>query len=369
MSFVLKYLLSLLSLCLWGCSGPYTPFGPINSATPPQSERVLVDDNILITEDEESDRGTITSTSGLFTAKLSPPRLVYHKDTNYSLSLSRVGSKVDLSSLRVSYEGKDISSSFIKNGSIERKENNSVVLNFDNIRLPPDRTNEIIIEFVDSVANESVTFSYQEPHCSVENIVDVKHTGDFSPSSYITKAINKIAKTYSINPSLIGGLIAQESSFNPKAISWAKAIGLTQITPLAADQILREHKNWPRDPTIANSPVPVIKYKIRSGHITHEHDFRLNPISSIKGGIVYFKYLERYWKSKRNTKLLEDYAKKDQFILSKAMIASYNFGPARIRRSIIQSGLNWHKNKRALGALGYVNRVQSFCYDFGLSKG
>lgn len=54
--------------------------------------------------------------------------------------------------------------------------------------------------------------------------------------------IEKYAKSQSLEPALVAGLIRQESEFNPKVVSPAKAYGLTQILPATGRELCRRLK-------------------------------------------------------------------------------------------------------------------------------
>jgi len=53
-------------------------------------------------------------------------------------------------------------------------------------------------------------------------------------------SLEKWAKQYGLDPFLLAGLIRQESEFNPKAVSRAKAYGLTQVLPRTGRSLARQ---------------------------------------------------------------------------------------------------------------------------------
>ncbi len=61
----------------------------------------------------------------------------------------------------------------------------------------------------------------------------------YLPKTVYWKYITKAAKTLHLNPYLILALIKHESSFDPMAVSYAGAIGLMQILPRTAKEVLR----------------------------------------------------------------------------------------------------------------------------------
>jgi soluble lytic murein transglycosylase-like protein len=65
----------------------------------------------------------------------------------------------------------------------------------------------------------------------------VKYTG---PKAEIHSAIDEVAASHEIDPKLLKALAMQESALNPKAVSDAGAIGLTQLMPGTARDIARK---------------------------------------------------------------------------------------------------------------------------------
>ena len=58
------------------------------------------------------------------------------------------------------------------------------------------------------------------------------------PLPYRT-ALESNSRARGLDPYIVAALIRQESEFNPKAISWAKAYGLTQVLPSTGRQLSR----------------------------------------------------------------------------------------------------------------------------------
>lgn len=68
---------------------------------------------------------------------------------------------------------------------------------------------------------------------SADGATAVPSGGDVTGVPYATE-INAAAKRYDLDPSLLAGLVKQESGFNPSATSGAGAKGLTQLMPATA---------------------------------------------------------------------------------------------------------------------------------------
>lgn len=70
--------------------------------------------------------------------------------------------------------------------------------------------------------------------------IDAAETEAPSPSAasskkHFTPLINRTAKRYGLDPALVHAVIKVESNYNPKAVSYAGAIGLMQVMPKTAE--------------------------------------------------------------------------------------------------------------------------------------
>ena len=116
------------------------------------------------------------------------------------------------------------------------------------------------------------------------------------------RLILQTARRYGVPPALLGGLVWQESGFNPRARSRAGARGLTQLMPATA----------------------------RSMGVRRVHD----PTENVAGGARYLRIQLATFRSKR------------------LALAAYNAGPGAVRR---YRGVPPYAETR-----GYVVRVQQF---------
>jgi soluble lytic murein transglycosylase len=108
----------------------------------------------------------------------------------------------------------------------------------------------------------------------------------------------KYARQNSLDPYVVAGLIRQESEFNPKAVSRAKAYGLTQVLPSTGRQLARQEG-------------------IR--HFSASMLFQ--PPVNLRLGTMYLKRLLDQWDGKWEPTL-----------------ASYNAGKSRVDRWITWNG-------------------------------
>ena len=184
----------------------------------------------------------------------------------------------------------------------------------------------------------------------------------------VRNAVEAISSDEGVNPSLVAGLIAQESAFNPMAVSSAKAIGLTQVTELAGKHVLATYKDYPTYPNLNEYSVPMIKTLIVTGEVNSDNEWRLNPQTSIKGGIHYLKFVENYWLKKNNRLLMLEHYKNENEILDDLILASYNSGPFRVKTALSKKGTNWLQSDKLGEARKYVRKVKSYCYHFAANN-
>ncbi len=132
------------------------------------------------------------------------------------------------------------------------------------------------------------------------------HTG--GKISEYDDLIKKYSKELGWDWRIVASLIYQESHFDPKAKSWAGAVGLMQLTPVIAR-----------------------KYNVKNLN---------DPYENLKAGMKYLKWLDNYW-----AKYIKDKNERMKFVL-----ASYNIGFGHIqdaRRLAEKYGANpnvWENN-------------------------
>ncbi|MGB0452174.1 MAG: lytic transglycosylase domain-containing protein [Bacteriovoracaceae bacterium] len=172
----------------------------------------------------------------------------------------------------------------------------------------------------------------------------------------------RLSKSRGINPNFLSALVAQESSFNPKAVSPARALGLTQITPIAVDQLKKTHGlSWKIHPDSRQLSYPELKLAVNMDYIHNQNDWRLDEKKSLLGAMYYIEYLDQYW-SKALPVEVDEQTKTD------LLTASYNSGPARIKYLFEQDGDNWKSSSKIKEAIKYYKKVKSYCYSFEHGK-
>lgn len=340
---------ALLTLLLSACAGPTTPLGAIRSLMPAQKWNPLA---ALTTPSQETQ------------IWFYPTRQVLHDKFTLSIFMRNPKGleEADLNGLQVLYAGYDISPTLLKNAELRFLDAQKLVeVRLQDVRLPPENPQSIEVYF----SNDHSYAQLQSPECSAFDAQSIRSTQGFNPSGWLLFLIERLAKENGLNPNYVAALIAQESGFNPKALSWAKALGLTQITPTAADHIRLKHPEWPTDSRVDHHNYTALRKEIEAGLLSDQQDWRLNPRTSIEGGIEYLQYLRTYWGETEARRTVTETFEQPDTALFQILLASYHSGPARVRYFVEKKGKDWLDVRKLKEARRYINRILSYCYHFG----
>lgn len=378
---ILLFPLLFLPLPLWGCVGPTTPFGAIhhlgifssvkvnliphnqNQATPPEKS-------------QQNSSAKDLDPHGFYAPIPSPPKIsffpdrqVLHDRRDFKVVIFDPKGISENSRWRVYYNGYDVTSQFVPSANkTESSQHREWTLEFKNLRLRPEKDNFIQLAYFSNPNQKPTVQSWLPPECPLREIQPVVTTETFTPSSSLIKKIDQWSKQHQVNPSLITGLVAQESGFNPHAVSWAKAIGLTQVTPLGDLEISRVQPDWPRANSISRFPAAVVKTLISTGHLTAKDDWRLNPELSIRGGLTMIDYLLGYWENEPLLKQLTQSSSQASQLKTNVILASYQAGAARVKKALNERQQNFLRADYLSQARKYVRRVNSYCYHFSQNE-
>tara|TARA_R110000868_G_scaffold163335_1_gene395488 strand:- start:13817 stop:14908 length:1092 start_codon:yes stop_codon:yes gene_type:complete len=307
-----------------------------------------------------------------------PPRKLWHRSFDLTVTVRDEAGLDENSKIHFFYDGEDVTSRVISYArsqySSDAKEVKFVIPAF---RLLPEQDRALVVTYakLDPLGNDQIFGKvYEEPYCPMKDLQTIASNANlkgFSASEKVLEQIKVLSAFNQMNPALIAGLIAQESSFDPRAVSTAKALGLTQITAPAETHVLQDLGEraaaWPRYPGISQMNPLRIKALIALGRINEKNEWRLAHDRSIQGGIAYLKYIEQYWSSfspmvQRQLASLDPERRQNELV--DLILASYNSGPYRVRRNLDRLGTDWLSAHNLGEARKYVHNVKSYCYDF-----
>src|SRR5665213_779033 len=267
-----------------GCAGPMSPFGAINPG------------HSALSEDAASKPMNIAKSGAR--VRFSPDRQVLHGATNFSVIIEDPEGVPEDYKLVVNFNGRDVTRSFLAHAQTTSLDplNHEVKLSSRYLRLLPTRENRIQVSYWRTPGEKSAVAQYMPPSCSAFAANQMLFAiPDFDPPMAVLQLINQNAARKKLNPYFVADLVAQESSFDPSALSRSKAIGLTQVTSLGESEIIKRFENWPRYPGLDTMPLAFLKLSILSGRIHSGNEWRLDPAHSIEGGVEYLSYLSDYW--------------------------------------------------------------------------
>lgn len=344
--------MACLSWCLAGCAGPMTPFGAIQGFGSKVSKFV---------EKAIPARNTLTR------VRFQPRHQLLHASTPFSVIIEDANGVPDDFELTLVYNGENVSREFMRHAEYTQLDplGRQLKLTVNSLRLMPGRDNNIYAVYQRKQGGEKTVAQYQPPFCpAFESGRQLASVPEFDTTPAMIYTINKASRQRHLNPYLVAGLIAQESAFNPLAISRRKALGLTQITSAGEAEIVKKNSSWPRSPELVDMSVPSLRFAVLRGQIHSGNEWRLNPELSIIGGVEYLNYISDYWrKPEKQTLLTKDLITSDS-AFTEIMLASYNSGPARVSEAVQRRGQDWLNDNELKEAKKYVRSVSSYCDHF-----
>ncbi len=339
----------------FGCAGPTSPLGPPT----PFSEKLSNAQYVLAT------KAAVDSLDRQIS--FFPKRQILHKASSLDITISDAAGIAEDYHLQIYFDRKDVTRHFMRHSKLEWDLNQRrwLKLKMPLVRLRSDLDGEIVVVYRRNALTAAIASEYQKPKCNLKANLMLSSIEDFEVETKTVRLINTFAQQNSINPFLLAGLIAQESGFQANALSFSRALGLTQITPIGEQEILKVHSDWPRYPGLNELPLGSIKYLLHLGQLNASNEWRLNPEYSISGGSTYIRQLEGYWQRKDKINLLQSQFSDLEQATTRVVLASYNSGPYRVFQAIELNRGEWLKRGVGLDAARkYVNRVMSYCDRF-----
>lgn len=343
------YVFLTAQLFLCSCAGPTSPFGAVHKLTPVQ--KTHTDISLVALETDKN-----------YVVEFYPKQQFYHKQDTLRLDIKGKDKIPNIKNLRLIYNATDLTELLLKNSRHKLfPSENLVRIEFSGLKLSAKQLHQISFVYMDELRHYS--YKYGNPTCSIYKTLPARGLHGFTTPPEYLGLVNLSGREENINSSLIAGLVAMESGFNPFAVSSAKALGLTQITDIAQQQIEKKTAQWPRR-DLSSVPYTQIKEEISAGEFSHESDWRLEPGLSLKGGATYLKYILSYWNMKEQKALLDEARITSEEQVTDIVIASYNSGPERIRKYIQKNKNNWLQDPELKNVRYYLNMIYSYCNDF-----
>lgn len=372
-----------LLMTLLSCAGPMSPFGS-NAPGPSDILGSMSSEKSL--EDQASRE--VASMSYVIdlnnqvhpevTVTFYPEVQLFHRSTDWKVEVFDEKGIPANSVIRLLYKGEDITDQVKKIGRLMASEDQTKMsLSIDGLSFPAGKEHDIALIYqrtpyavqleTNPQTNNTFYRKYHPALCQLKKQDSLKNFGLFAKHEETLEMIERISFKEKTNPALMAGLVAQESGFDPRAVSWAKALGLTQVTSIAEEHILNDEKDWPSFPGIHQMNHLQVKSLVMLGKINKKNEWRLDREKSIIGGIDYLNYLEDYWTRPQNWNTLEQSMNSvqiDQDLLTQVILASYHSGAYRVKRAIASDADLWLSSDQLKGARFYVQKVSSYCHDF-----
>lgn len=350
--------LVLVSFWLSSCVGPTTPFGSMSVSGVSKSNFWNL--NIFRSPNEVP----LKSNDKLAEIKFFPDAQVLHDKIDLSITIKDYSFIPKNYSFKIYHNSLDVTNLVKENSKFSISQDRvTLTIEYKDLRFKTGIKNDLFVQYFRG-ENLVATSFYEEPNCNISQHRSIASIPQFAPPSEYISWINSMSEEAKINPALINGIVAQESGFNPSAISFAKAIGLTQMTSLAEQEIIQNYQHWPRYKGINEMNFLVLKSLVAMGQINPNTEWRLNPKLNIKGGLTYLVFLKEYWEKPQNNEVIKSLTGDYSNNLSRVIIASYNSGAARVKAAIQEKGNFWESHEKLKEASKYVQKVSSYCYHY-----
>ena len=338
-------ILTIILMNLASCAGPTNPFGG----------DVFISEEFTI-KGQANNHDVVMS--------VSPDRQYYNSPYDLTLKIQDPNFQIDKFRYEVVYNNKKLNRWFrAEEIEIPSSKDQPVIISFKNLSILPGNINKISFLYYPVGSNLPIIHQLEVPECYQDIKNNNLSIAPFKVQPKLQDNITTISDKYGYNASLIAALIAQESSFNPHALSFAKALGLTQVTPVAHAEITKYKPEWKMYPRFSTLPYLNLKSKVVSNEINSRNDWRLDEQRSIEGGILYLNYLNEYWMTPEKKEILSD-AFADDIPTTDILLASYNSGAYRVKKSIIKNKKEWLFDDSLHEARKYVMNIKSYCYSF-----
>lgn len=361
---VIKVVLMLGSIT--SCAGPMSPFGA--KGLPPvsaSSDLMLGNDN-----SNKRDISSLTIPKSNATIEFYPNYQSFHAGQDLSVIIHDPKGVILSSEIKFLYGDEDVGQKWRDYAKKEfSNDGRTLTLTMPKIRFLAGLDKRFVVAYRQRSDTPYSIGVLRQPICPIYELAAIRNPKAYPKSASMIGTIERSATELGINPNLLAGLVAQESGYNPKAVSVARALGLTQVTDAAGEHVLEKLTDAKSYEGISSMSYPELLLKIYSGEINAENEWRLNPSESLKGGLHYLNFLRDYWQSEENNRELTGVFA-GQVPWEDIILASYNSGPYRVKTAMRSHGKNWPYHPKLSEARKYVSKVRSYCQSFaGLPRG
>jgi hypothetical protein len=347
---------------LLGCVGPTTPLGAVDDSIqgPEPSSPELAD-----AEPGPDDPGAADPAEESARILFTPNYQQVHGPYTWRvLVVDPAAGRPDATQLRVYYNGLEVTAAAhfqfrLEYRPAEEEGAEALLLEMPHLRLGPLEDHEIFVRYT-AADGRSLQAAYPFP--AVEDLEaeePLSSTRPFSVDPAILTAVYEASRRFRLNPVLLAALIAQESSFDPYALSKAHALGLTQVTHLAEEDIALAYPSWPRYPGIRRLSRRKLRRLIPKT-INGKNEWRLDPVKSVWGGAYYLAYLRDRLSYEGNRLTVALAGGAWDPLLTEACLASYNSGLNRVLNALRKYRSAWLEQPSTREAKLYVRKILSF---------
>lgn len=361
-----------------GCAGPTTPLGAIWELHPPTQDSPPLSQ----VEEEEDAAPHAAPARGLASVlsfgrdrdpkiQFDPPHQVLHGPHALKVIVDDPLGVHEGYGFEVRYHGHDVTRSFLMQARIAKLDSGSrLTLEVPSVRLSPMTEHLIEVDYTNPESGKHAFSRLKAPVCRAFESQAIQSLDEFRPDPTLMQSIEAISRQMGFNPAFAAALIAQESAFNPRSVSLARALGLTQVTPVAEEEISGIFTRWPRYPGLNGMPAPIVKWLVMRGEVNAKNEWRLNPERSIRGGLAFAQMLADRWLDSESFSKVSwtggagGGSADAEVARTKLILASYNSGYARVVQAINRYGAAWLTAPELKEARRYVNRIFSYCDAF-----
>lgn len=350
-------------LILAACAGPMSPFGA-KTLPPMVASSALIEASEQLTQAPGRSIASVPAAGEGASIEFWPNYRMHHASQNLSVTIyDPLGVTVG-HELKFLYGDEDVTALWQRYAHKEFKDDGkTLTLTMAKIRFLAGLDKRFVVAYRQNHNSAYTIAKLQRPICPLYELAGIRNPEAFAKSRHIIGAIERESIKEGINPNLLAGLVAQESGYNPRAVSIARAIGLTQVTDAASEHVRHKIENAVSFRGIEQMSYPEIMMRIYSGEINASNEWRLNPKQSIVGGLHYLNFLREYWKSENSARQLAEVFK-EHIPWEDIILASYNSGPYRVKTSLQSHGKNWIYHPKLKEARKYISKVRSYCHSF-----